>query len=453
MSDNARTPFLERVGLSRPELRAWAMYDWANSAVMTTVIAAVFPPYFHSVAAAGLPEGLALSRFGTATSIAVILIGVLSPILGASADFAASKKRLLGMFMGIGAAATAGMFFVQQGDWRLAIGLFMVVNVGIAGSIVFYDSLLPHIAKQSEWDRVSTAGYGLGYLGGGILLALNFAWILSPATFGLPSGDDLGPSAATLPVRLALLSAAVWWVVFSIPLFRRVREPPRRLEADETSAENPVRAAFVRLGETFRQLRGYKHAFLMLLAVLIYGDGISTIIRMATIYGSEIGIAREALIAAILITQIVGVPFAFLFGTLAGRISAKAAILVGLVVYMGITIVGYFMTTATHFLLLAALVGMVQGGTQALSRSLFARLIPRHKSGEFFGFFGVMNRFAGSIGTIAMSMITALTGSPRYGILAIIVFFVAGALILTRVDVAAGERAAREAERDAGVLT
>lgn len=450
---NNVTSFLERVGLSRPELRAWAMYDWANSAVMTTVIAAVFPPYFRSVAAAGLSEGVALSRFGTATSIAVLFIGVLSPILGAIADFAASKKRLLGTFMGIGAAAAAGLFFIQQGDWRLAIGLFMAVNIGIAGSIVFYDALLPHIAKQSEWDRVSTAGFGLGYLGGGILLALNLAWILSPATFGLPSDDDLAPGAATLPVRLALLSAAVWWVVFSIPLFRRVSEPPRRLEADETTAENPVRAAFVRLGETFRQLRGYKYAFLMLLAVLIYSDGIVTIIRMATIYGSEIGIGREALIAAILITQIVGVPFAFLFGALADKISAKAAILVGLGVYMGITIVGYFMTTATHFLLLAALVGVVQGGTQALSRSLFARLIPRHKSGEFFGFFGVMNRFAGSIGTLAMSLITAMTGTPRYGILAIILFFIAGALILTRVDVAAGERAARAAELEAGVLT
>ncbi|MGH7574254.1 MAG: MFS transporter [Longimicrobiales bacterium] len=453
MSDGARTSFLERVGLGRRELRAWAMYDWANSAVMTTVIAAVFPPYFQGVAAAGLPERLAFSRFGVATSIAVIFIGIMSPILGALADFAAVKKRMLGAFMILGAAATAGMFFIQQGDWQIAIGLFMVVNIGIAGSIVFYDALLPHIAKQGELDRASTAGYGLGYLGGGVLLALNLAWILSPGTFGLPSGDDIGPAAATLPVRLALLSAAIWWVLFSIPLFRRVPEPPRRLEADETMTENATRAALARLAETFRHLRGYKYAFLMLLAVLIYGDGITTIIRMATIYGAEIGIAREALIAAILITQLVGAPFAFLFGALAGRIGAKTAILAGLVVYMGITIVGYFMTTATHFLLLAALVGMVQGGTQALSRSLFARLIPRHKSGEFYGFFGVMNRFAGSIGTLAMALITAMTGSPRHGILAIILFFIIGALVLMRVDVAAGERAARQAEVEAGVVT
>lgn len=452
MSDDARKPFLERVGLHRRELRAWAMYDWANSAVMTTVIAAVFPPFFSSVAAAGLPEGVALARFGTATSIAVIFIGVLSPILGAIADFAALKKRMLGTLMGIGVTAVAGMFFIQRGDWQLAIGLFMIANVGLAGSFVFYDSLLPHIARNDELDRVSTAGFGLGYLGGGLLLALNLAWILSPSTFGLPSGDDITPSQATLPVRLALLSAAVWWVVFAIPLFRRVPEPPRRLESDETSAENAIRAAFTRLAETFQQLRGYKYAFLMLLAFLIYSDGIGTIIRMATIYGAEIGIARDALIAAILITQIVGVPFAFLFGALSGRIGAKTAIFIGLVVYMGISILGYFMTTATHFLILAALVGMVQGGTQALSRSLFARLIPRHKSGEFFGFFGVMDRFSGSIGTIMMSLIAALTGAPRYGILAVIVFFIAGALILMRVDVEAGERAARQAELEAGVV-
>jgi UMF1 family MFS transporter len=241
-------------------------------------------------------------------------------------------------------------------------------------------------------------------------------------------------------------------VVFSIPLFRRVPEPPRRLESDENARTNPLGAALIRLGETFRELRSYKHAFLMLLAFLIYSDGIGTIIRMAAIYGGELGIGTQSLIAAILITQVVGVPFAFLFGAIAGRIGAKTAVLIALAVYVGITLVGFLMTTATHFLLLAVMVGMVQGGAQALSRSLFARLIPRHKSGEFFGFFGVMDRFSGSIGTLVMSAIAALTGQARFGILAIAVFFLVGAFLLTRVDVEAGEHAARAAEKAAGIV-
>jgi MFS transporter, UMF1 family len=452
MTDMRKAPLLERVGLGRPELRAWAMYDWGNSAVMTTVIAAVFPIYYHQVAAAGLPEGVALSRFGWATSLAVVTIALVSPVLGAIADFAGLKKRMLGVFLTVGVVAVVGLFLVQEGDWVLALVLFGVANVGLAGSFVFYDALLPHIARNHEMDRVSTAGYALGYLGGGVLLALNLAWITFPGAFGLPSGEDLTPSEATLPARLALVSAAVWWIVFALPLFFRVSEPPRRLEADETPSTGAVRAAFVRLGETFRELRGYKHAFLMLLAFLVYSDGIGTIIRMAAIYGAEIGIGREGLMLAILITQFVGVPFAFLFGAVAGSIGAKRAVFIGLFVYMGITVVGFFMTSAAHFLILAVLVGMVQGGTQGLSRSLFARLIPRHKSGEFFGFYGVMDRFSGSGGTLVMATVVGVTGEARFGILAIIVFFVVGALILTKVDVAEGERAAREAELAAGVF-
>jgi len=439
----------ERVGLGRPELRAWAMYDWANSAVMTTVIAAVFPLYFRDVVAADMP--LALSVFGVASSAAILFIGVLSPVLGALADVTGTRKRMLALLMAMGSSSVAAMFLLHEGDWPLAITLFMLANIGLAGSFVFYDALLPHIAREEEMDRVSTAAFGLGYLGGGILLALNLAWIFMPERFGLPSGDGLTPAQATLPVRLALLSAAVWWVAFALPLFRQVPEPPRRLEAGESPGAHSVRAALARLLETVRDLRGYRHAFLMLLAFLIYGDGIGTIIRMAVIYGGELGIGTEVLIGAILITQIVGVPFAFLFGAVAGRTGTKPAILTGLAIYMGITVVGFFMTTALHFLILAVLVGMVQGGTQALSRSLFARLIPRHRSGEFFGFFGVMDRFAGSGGTLVMAGVAAMTGSPRLGILAILFFFLVGALILTRVDIEAGAQAARDAERAAGL--
>lgn len=444
-------PVLERLGLHRPELRAWAMYDWANSAMVTTVVAAVFPIYYYNVASAGLPENAAIFRFTVATTIGLAIVAVLAPILGALADFTAAKKRMLGGFMLIGVTSVAGMFFIRQGDWLLASVLFILANIGAGGSFVFYDSLLPHIARQDEIDRVSTAGYAIGYLGGGILLAFNLAWITAPGLFGLPSGPGLTEDQATLPARLALLSVAFWWLLFSIPLFRKVPEPPRALEPDESTTSRPLRVAFTRLGETFRELRGYRNAFLMLLAFLVYNDGIGTIIKMATIYGSEIGIDQNSMILAILIVQFVGIPFSFAFGSIAGRVGAKRSIFAGLLVYVGISILGYYMTSAAHFLLLAGLVGVVQGGTQALSRSLFASMIPRHKSGEFFGFFAVFEKFAGIFGPAIFGLTILVTGSSRNAILSVIVFFAVGALLLALVDVDEGRRVAQEAE--AGVRT
>ena len=424
------------------------MYDWALSAVQTTVMVAVFPIFFIQVAGSEIGETAANQHWATANSIAVAVVAILSPILGAIADYAAAKKSLLAAFMLLGVAACLGMYFIGHGDIRLAFALFVLVAIAAAGSAVFYESLLPHIADETEVDRVSTAGYAIGYIGGGVLLALNLAWIEKPEWFGLPSGDGLTPTQATLPARLAMVSVAVWWVVFSIPLFRRVPEPPRALESDERAGENPVKMAFVRLGETFRELRGYKQAFLMLLAFLIYNDGISTIQKMAVAYGTELGIERSALIGAILIVQFVGIPFTFLFGMLAGWLGAKRSVLLGLAVYVGISIVGYFMTTAAHFFVLAGLVGMVQGGTQALSRSLFSAMIPRHKSGEFFGFYSVFNKFAGIFGPLLFAVVIGSTGSSRNAILSVILFFVAGAIILTFVDVEEGERVARKAEAD-----
>jgi MFS transporter, UMF1 family len=442
----ARRGLLTRLGLHRPELRAWAMYDWANSAMVTTVVAAVFPIYYYNVAGAGLPPGVATFRFGIATTLGLAIVAILAPILGAVADYSGIKKRMLGLFMLLGVGSVAGMFFIDHGDWRLASILFVLANVGAGGSFVFYDSLLPHIAREDEVDRVSTAGYALGYLGGGILLAFNLAWITAPHWFGLPAGPDLTPREATLPARLAFLSVAIWWILFSIPLFRRVSEPPRRLEPDESRRDSPIRVAFHRLRETFRELRGFRQAFLMLLAFLIYNDGIGTIIKMATIYGSELGIDQTSMILAILVVQFVGIPFTFLFGMLAGRVGAKRSIFVGLLVYTGISILGYYMTTATHFMILAGLVGMVQGGTQALSRSLFASMVPPHKSGEFFGFFAVFEKFAGIAGPAIFAMTIALTGSSRNAILSVIGFFVVGAILLAMVDVEEGRRVAREAE-------
>jgi UMF1 family MFS transporter len=444
-------PLLDKLGLHRPELRAWAAYDWAISAVQVGIMTAIFPIYYVKVAGAGLPEGRATQDLAVANTIALAIIAAISPVLGAVADYTASKKKLLAVFLVLGAAAIVGLFFVHRGDLELASVLFVLAMVGATGSFVFYESLLPQIASPGEVDRVSTAGYAVGYIGGGILLALDLALIQRPSWFGLPSGPGLPEAEATLPVRLAFVSIALWWLIFSIPLFRKVAEPPRQLEIDERRGESPVRAAFTRLGETFRELRSFRQAFLMLVAFLIYNDGIQTIIKMATAYGTEIGIGQGALITAILLVQFVGIPFSFLFGALAGRIGAKRGVLLGLVVYTGISILGYFMRTATHFFLLAILVGLVQGGTQALSRSLFAAMVPPHKSGEFFGFFSVFEKFAGIFGPLFFAAAIALTGSSRLAILTVIAFFAVGGLVLARVDVDEGKRAARAAQKDVRV--
>jgi UMF1 family MFS transporter len=425
---------LERLGLHRPELRAWAMYDWANSVFATTVLQ-VFPIYFARVAARDLPPAAASARFAAATTVAMAAIAVLSPLLGVLADHAPIKKPLLGGFLALAIISTAGMFTIGTGDWRLGMLLIALGNIGNSGSSAFYDALLPHVARPDEMDRVSTAGFALGYLGGGLLLALNLAWIQFPHAFGIAD--------AATATRLSFLSAAVWWVVFSIPMFRRVPEPPC---ATDAVSPRSLGGAFARLGEVLSLLRRYPQALLMLLAFLVYNDGINTIIRMGTAYGTEIGIATGALLAAVLLINFVSVPFAFLFGMLARRLGPKRAIFVGLATYVVISGVGYFMRTAAHFFLLSVLVAMAMGGTQALSRSLFASLIPRQHSAEFFSFYGISDKFAGVLGPALFATMAGTFASSRPAILSLVAFFVVGGLLLFQVDVESGQAVAREAE-------
>lgn len=425
-----------RLGLNRPELRAWALYDFANSAFQTTIIAAVFPIYFQTVAAADLPGNIATSRYLIATTIAITIVAVVAPVLGALADTRRLKKPLLGIFVALGAAATAAMYAIEANEWPLALVLFVIGNVGVAGSIVFYESLLPHIARGDELDRVSTAGYAIGYLGGGILLAFNLAMIQRPQWFGIPD--------AAIATRLSFVTVAVWWVLFSVPLFRRVPEPrvPPQLRAP---AGRALAQSFRQLAATFREVRKYKQATLLLFAFFLYNDGIQTIIRVAAIYGAEIGIDQSALIAALLLVQFVGVPFSFAFGMLAGRIGPKAGVMLGLTAYMIVLGFTYFLSTALEFFLLAGAVGMIQGGTQALSRSMFASMIPRHKSSEFFAFFSVFERYAGLLGPLIFGILAGLDSS-RTGILTLFPFFIGGMLLLAKVDVAAGRREAAAGE-------
>jgi UMF1 family MFS transporter len=380
----------------------------------------IFPVYFSDVAAAGFPATEATRRYGIATTFSMLLVAVASP------------------FLGLGVLATGAMALIGRGDWMLALTLFVLANIGVTSSLVFYESLLPHIASEDEVDRVSTAGYALGYLGSGLLMAVHLLSIQKPAMFGLPNAEAA--------IRLAFFTSAVWWAVFSIPLFRRVPEPPSAPKPPEMQGRGLFSASFSQLGTTLSELRRYRETFLFLLAFLIYNDGIGTIIRMAPIYGREIGIERGSLLLSLLVVQFVGIPFAFLFGMLAGKIGAKQAILLSLVVYTGISVIGYAMKTATQFFLLAVLVGMVQGGSQALSRSVFSNLVPKHKSSEFFAFYSVFEKFAGIIGPLVFSAMISMTGSSRTAILFIVVFFVLGGALLVFVDIDKGQRAAREAE-------
>jgi UMF1 family MFS transporter len=426
---------LARVGLVTPEQRAWAWYDWANSAYFTTVVTAVFPAFYASYAAAGLEPAQATARFGTITTASVALIAILSPILGAVADITGIKKKLLLAFMLVGVASTAAMVYIERGDWMLASMLFVIGNIGVSGTTVFYDSLLPHVARPDETDRVSSAGYALGYLGGGVLLLLNLGWILQPQTFGFAD--------AVAATKASFVSVAVWWLLFSIPLLRRVSEPPVTIDPADRAGASVLALAFGRLGRTFQEIRRYRNAFTLFLAMLLYQDGIQTIIRMASVYGAEIGIDQNAQIAAFVMVQFLGIPFSFLFGALGARIGTKRALFIALAVYTATSILGFFLTTVVHFFILAGLVATVQGGAQALSRALFSRMIPVRKASEFFGFYAVAERFATVLGPLVFTISVAITGSSRFAVLFIIVFFAAGAVLLSFVDEQAGEAAAK----------
>lgn len=425
----------------RQIVNAWCMYDWANSAFATTVMAAVLPTFYSGVAGANLRPVQASSYWGYTNTVAMLLVAFSAPILGAIADHSGTKRRFLAGFAGVGIFATSLLVLVSTGDWLLASALYILGRAGFSGANIFYDSLLPHIAHPDEIDQISTKGYALGYLGGGLLLVVNLAWILKPSWFGLPNAE--------IASRLSFVSVGIWWAIFSIPLFRRVPEPPSVREAGEST--NPMRAAFQRLGRTFREIRRYRQLLRFLVAYWLYNDGIGTIMVMAVIFGAEIGIETEGLIGAILAVQFLGIPFSFAFGWLARRLGTKRSILLALGVYAVISVGGYFMQTGLHFWILAFLVATVQGGSQALSRSLFGRMAPKAKTGEFFGFYDVSSKFAGIVGPALFGIVGQLTGSSRLSIVALVVFFLVGGGLLLWVNEQEGIRLAEEENQAAGL--
>jgi UMF1 family MFS transporter len=402
----------------------WVFYDWANSAFATTVMAGFFPVYFKAYWNTGLDPTESTFRLGLANSIASLLIVLLAPVLGAVADCMSRRKAMLFIFSCLGWLMTGGLYLVAEGDWVLAVLLYILAVIGFSGSNIFYDSLLPFISSRDDLDRTSALGFAFGYLGGGLMFTCNILMVLHPDWFGLADGDAA--------VRISFLMVAVWWLVFSLPLLLFVKEP-------DGSAVGParkvVREAFVRVWHTLHEVRRLRNVWLFLIAYWLYIDGVDTVVRMAVDYGLSLGFDHKSLLMALLITQFTGFPAAIAFGYLGSRFGPRAGIMIGLLVYVVVTVRASVMSSAGEFYLLAFAIGLAQGGIQALSRSLYARMIPGNRTAEFFGFYNMLGKFAAVIGPLMMGWVGAISASPRTGILSLLILFIAGALVLLKVEV------------------
>ncbi|MDY6828870.1 MAG: MFS transporter [Pseudomonadota bacterium] len=402
----------------QPEQIRWALYDWANSGFAVVVLTALFPVMYKEVWNQGVPATESTFRLGMTNAVATLVVVSAAPLIGALADRWAAKKRLLGLFLMMGVGACIGLALADAGSWWAASCLFVVGYLGFAGGNICYDALLVDVARPAEYDRVSALGYAFGYLGGGLLFAFDLVLIAKPQWFGVGSAD-----AAT---RLAFASVALWWGLFAVPLFLRVRE----------AAPLPVRATvgvFGQLADTLRDLRARPEVWVFLLAYWLYIDGVDTVIRMAVDYGMALGLASQDLVLAILITQFVAFPAALGFIVLARVLGTRGGLFLGLGVYLAVTLWGYVLDSATEFYLLAAVVGLVQGGVQALSRSLYARLIPEERAAEYFGLYNMLGKFAAVIGPALVGAVAMYSGDSRLGMLALLLLFVPGMLLLARV--------------------
>ena len=417
----------------RKSVWGWAMYDWANSAFATTVMAGFFPLFFKAFWAN--PDNPSESTFylGMANSIASIIIAALAPFLGAIADRGTAKKKLLFLFAFLGIIMTGGLWIVAQGHWQMAALFYVLAAMGFAGGNIFYDSLLPHIASGEKVDYTSSLGFALGYIGGGLLFLLNVIMFQKPELFGIPDGATA--------IKYSFLTVAVWWAVFSIPIALWVKEPKIY---EPVGIGKAIGLGWKQLSDTLRDIRHLKVVGMFLFAYWLYIDGVDTIVKMAVDYGMSLGFPSDSLIKALLMVQFIAFPAALMYNWFAAKIGIKKAILIAILGYSIITFLGYFMAEEWHFYILAVLIGLFQGGIQALSRSLYTRIIPKKKSAEFFGFYNMLGKFAAVIGPALMGIITLWTGNARYGILSILSLFILGAYFLMKVNIEEGKQMADE---------
>ncbi len=420
----------------------WALYDWANSAFATTVMAVFFPILYKQYWSLGIDVNLSTFRLGMGNAAASLIVALMAPILGAVADGGGLRKRLLIGFTYLGVLMTAALALIPQGQWALALLVYSGGVIGFSGAVVFYDALLPQVAPPHRIDQVSSLGYGLGYLGGGLLLAVNVAMTVNPGRFGLAD--------ATHAVQAAFFCVALWWGLFALATFIWVPADPA---VQRPSLYRQVAAGWQKVKKTLKKIRQLKMLFTFLLAYWCYIDGVDTIVRMAVDYGISLGFNTNDLVKALLITQFVGFPSALLFGLLGRYWGVRRSIYLALAVYMAVTLWGAFMNRPAEFYLLAAVIGLVQGGIQALSRSYYARLIPHDQSAEFFGFYNMLGKFAAIIGPVLMGLTGLMTKrlllppaptaeelratgllATRMGIISVLLLFIAGAVLLFFVD-------------------
>jgi len=401
---------------------SWALYDWANSAFATTVMAGFFPIFYKQFWAAGVDASSSTFQLGVANAVSSLVIVLSAPVLGAIADAGKYKKAFLLVFASIGILLTALLYWVGKGDWAAAVMLYSAATVGFMGANVFYDALILNVSDEANRDVVSALGYALGYLGGGLLFAVNVAMTLSPESFGLADAGEA--------VRLSFISVSIWWAIFSLPLFMYVREKPGRVDA---TMLNSISMGLNQFVETFRQIRALRNVWIFLLAYWLYIDGVDTVVRMAVDFGLSIGLESNHLIAALLLTQFVGFPAAIGFGYIGKNFGTKQGIYIALVIYILVTAMAYFINEVWEFYVLAAMIGLVQGGIQSLSRSLYAGIIPPSQPAEFFGFYNMMGKSAVLIGPLLVGTIVLYSGDHRLGMLSLIILFIAGGALLTKV--------------------
>ena len=399
----------------------WAFYDWANSGFATTVMAGFFPIFFKSYWAGNLDAAESTFVIGSINSLIGLLIAISAPIFGAIADAGKTKKKFLFIFAALGIFATGYLFFIPESSWKLAVIFYGLGVIGFSGGNIFYDALIVSVSSPSQRNKTSSLGFSLGYLGGGILFLFNVIMYLYPESFGLS-----GPADAVL---WSFMSVAIWWLIFSMPLLLYVQEK------DDSVSDNinVVRKAFSNLISTAKSVRNYKKVVIFLLAYFLYMDGVDTIIRMATSYGSDIGLSASSMISALLLTQFVGFPATLIFGFYADKFGYKESLTFAIIVYIGVVLFSSQMDTAEEFFIVAAIIGLVQGGVQAISRSYFSNLIPQEKAAEFFGFYNFIGKSSVFIGPFMVSGIALLTGSPSIGILSLLVLFIPGLILLWKI--------------------
>jgi len=417
------------------QILSWAFYDWANSAFATTVLAGFFPLFFKQFWSIQNTVTESTFQLGLGNALASLVIVMLAPLLGAIADAGKLKKRLLIIFSLLGISMTLGLYFVEQNSWLLAISFFVLASIGFSGSIVFNDALLINVTEEKNYDRVSAFGYAMGYLGGGMLFAVNVTMVTKPEWFGFSSANDA--------VRFSFITVSIWWLLFSIPLWLFVHEDKTR---DKHSMTQIMYSGIGQLINTFKKINELKTVVLFLLAYWLYIDGVDTIVRMAVDYGLAIGLDGSDLLLALLMTQFIGFPAALGFGYAGERIGAKTAIMLTIVVYLAVTVFAYRMNTVEEFYALAIVIGLVQGGIQSLSRSLYARIIPKSQSAEFFGFYNMLGKFAAVLGPLMIGIIAAMTDSSRLAMLSVSILFISGGILLYFVDEKKAVQVAKDIE-------